>query len=68
MACTTNPPPGDSDAGTDAGAGAVDANQHDANDLDAWVPPVPTTTITAGNAVGPTDPLWDGQQRFLYDT
>ena len=60
-ACTTNTP--STDAGADAGD--LDAN---VPGVDAWVPPVPTTTIMAANAVGPSDPMWEGQQRFLYET
>lgn len=66
VACGSTPST-DMDAGTDGG-GAIDSGRHDANDVDAWVPPVPTTTIAAANAVGPSDPMWEGQQRFLYDT
>lgn len=35
--------------------------------VDAWFPPVPEATIDAANAVPPGDPLFEGQQRFLYD-
>lgn len=64
-ACSTNPA-SDADAGTDTGE--VDAGPHDANDVDAWIPPVPTTTLAAANAVAAGDPMFEGQQRFLYDT
>jgi hypothetical protein len=65
-ACGNNPPAG-MDAGIDAGD--VDVGPSiDAAEWDAWVPPVPTTTIMAANAVAPGDPMWEGQQRFLYDT
>lgn len=63
-ACTT--PATEMDAGTDGGE--IDAGPVDANDVDAWIPPVPTTTIAAGNALPPGDPNFEGQQRFLYDT
>jgi hypothetical protein len=36
--------------------------------VDAYVPPVPSSTIDAANAVSEGDPLFEGQQRFLWDT
>jgi hypothetical protein len=60
VACT--PSPSASDAGVDAFAPV------DAAVVDAWVPPVPTTTIMAANSVAAGDPMFEGQQRFLYDT
>lgn len=56
-----DPAPASVDAGMDA------RPTRDAPALDAWFPPVPTSTIAAGNAVAPGDPLFEGQQRFLYD-
>lgn len=67
-ACNTSPPATpESDAGMDAGS-EIDAASVDAAMLDAWVPPVPSTTIDAANALRPSDPNFEGQQRFLYDT
>ncbi|MFO0686797.1 MAG: hypothetical protein U0234_32340 [Sandaracinus sp.] len=68
MACTTSPPPTttESDAGMDASE--IDAPSVDAATVDAWVPPVPSTPIDAANAVTASDPHFEGQQRFLYDT
>lgn len=57
-ACTSDPA---GDAGLDA------RPARDSPAVDAWFPPVPTSTIVAGNAVPPGDPLFEGQQRFLYD-
>lgn len=54
-------PVASTDAGMDSG------RMRDAPPFDAWFPPVPTATIAAGNAVAPGDPLFEGQQRFLYD-
>jgi hypothetical protein len=48
----------------DAAAEPVDA----AVEPDAWIPPVPTRAPEVANAVAAGDPLFDGQQRFLYDT
>lgn len=56
-ACDTATPP---DGGLDAPARDVPA-------VDAWIPPVPTATIDAANAVAAGDPLFEGQQRFLFD-
>jgi hypothetical protein len=64
-ACGPSPAP--SDAGVDANEPDAHASI-DAAMSDAWVPPVPTTTIAAANAVGASDPMFEGQQRFLYDT
>lgn len=68
MACTTSPPPAttESDAGMDASE--RDAASVDAATVDAWVPPVPSRPIAAANALPPSDPNFEGQQRFLYDT
>ncbi|MBN8610920.1 MAG: hypothetical protein J0L92_10070 [Deltaproteobacteria bacterium] len=51
------------DAGMDAPE-PIDA----AVPADAYVPPVPSLTIDAANAVPDGDPLFEGQQRFLWDT
>ncbi len=66
--CNTTPPPTttESDAGMDAGD--IDAASVDAAMVDAWVPPVPSTPIDAANALPPSDPGFEGQQRFLYET
>jgi hypothetical protein len=47
--------------------GGMDAPARDVPAVDAWVPPVPEATIDALNAVGPGDPRFEGQQRFLFD-
>jgi hypothetical protein len=49
--------------------GGMDApSTRDVPDIDAWFPPVPDDPISAANALSPGDPLFEGQQRFLYDT
>jgi|GEM_PF-1514752 len=50
---------------TDAG---MDASIRDTPSLDAWVPPISRDPIEAGNALPSGDPLYEGQQRFLYET
>lgn len=56
----------------DAGAEDVGLDAHAIDDAyvppDAYVPAVPTTTIDAANAVTDSDPSFEGQQRFLWDT
>jgi len=55
------------DAAMDGGIDAPE-NIDAAMPPDAWAPPVPRTTIAAANAVAEGDPLFEGQQRFLYET
>jgi mono/diheme cytochrome c family protein len=50
------------DAGIDAPA------MRDTPPFDAWVPPISRDPIEAGNALSEGDALYEGQQRFLYDT
>jgi hypothetical protein len=57
----------------DTGAGSPDSGEVDGGaDLGAAdlgvVPPVDPRVIPAANALPPTDPRFEGQQRFLWDT
>lgn len=48
--------------------GGMDAGARDAPAVDAWFPPISEDPIDAVNALPSSDPLYEGQQRFLYDT
>jgi hypothetical protein len=50
----------------DLDAAATDGGV-DAASPDAWVQPIERPPFAAANAVDPADPLYEGQQRFLYD-
>lgn len=61
----SEPDVGPSDGGLD---GSIDAPEPiDAADVDAYVTPAPTAMLDAANAVPEGHPLFEGQQRFLWD-
>lgn len=57
-------PPPDASTSLDDAPESLDASMPP----DAWLPPVPPTAPDVANGLSPEDPLFEGQQRFLYDT